>query len=263
MRLDQLLVERGLAHGRGEAQRLIEDGRVRSGEQALTKPGQDVDPQIPLSVEHPKISYASRGGLKLAAALEAFPIDVAGAVALDVGASTGGFTDVLLRSGAARVFAVDVGYGQLAWALRTDPRVVVMDRTNIRRLERLPEQPRLATIDVAFISLDLVLPQVRRLLVSDGQAVCLVKPQFEVGKGHVGKGGVVRDPTAHAAVLDRVLRNAREAGWTVGGLIASPITGPAGNREFLAWLHHDPQLPPVDLSSAIAGVTGVRIAAAP
>lgn len=263
MRLDQLLIERGIARGRGEAQRLIEEGRVRLGETALTRPGQDVNPQILLSVEHPEISYASRGGLKLAAALQAFPIEVTGAIALDVGASTGGFTDVLLRGGAARVYAVDVGYGQLAWTLRTDPRVIVMDRTNIRRLERLPEQPRLATIDVAFISLDLVLPHVQRLLTNDGQAVCLVKPQFEVGKGHVGKGGVVREPAAHAAVLDRVLRNACAAGWMVGGLIASPITGPAGNREFLAWLHHDPQLAPLNLSSAIAGVTGVHIAAAP
>ena len=263
MRLDQLLIERGLARGRGEAQRLIEEGRVRSGEAALVRPGQDVDPQIPLSVDRPEISYASRGGLKLAAALQAFPIGVAGVVALDVGASTGGFTDVLLRSGAARVYAVDVGYGQLAWALRTDPRVVVLDRTNIRGLERLPEQPGLATIDVAFISLDLVLPHVQRLLASDGQAVCLVKPQFEVGKGQVGKGGVVRDPAAHAAVLYRVLRNAGAAGWTVGGLIASPITGPAGNREFLAWMHRDPRLLPLDLTSAIAGVTGVHIASTP
>lgn len=254
IRLDQLLVERGLAAGRGEAQRLIGDGLVRSGDRVLDRPGQAVPPDLPLVVQPLPESYASRGGLKLAAALDRFPVLVAGAVALDTGASTGGFTDVLLRRGAARVYAIDVGYGQLAWTLRTDPRVVVMERTNIRYLRELPEQPALATIDVSFISLDLVLPAVQQLLAPDGQAVCLIKPQFEAGRCYVGKGGVVRDPEAHAMVLRRVLRRARDDGWRVGGLMRSPITGPAGNREFLAWLHRGPAPDDHDLERTVAGV---------
>ncbi|MGH2389651.1 MAG: TlyA family RNA methyltransferase, partial [Chloroflexota bacterium] len=176
-RLDQLLVDRGLAGGRGEAQRLIESGLVRAGGVVLPRPGQAVALDIELVVERPAVAYASRGGLKLAAALDHFPVRVEGVVALDTGASTGGFTDVLLRRGAARVYAIDVGYGQLAWTLRTDPRVVVMERVNIRYLQELPERPALATIDVSFISLDLVLPVVQGLLTPEGQAVCLIKPQ--------------------------------------------------------------------------------------
>ncbi|HWE60788.1 MAG TPA: TlyA family RNA methyltransferase [Chloroflexota bacterium] len=255
IRLDQLLIERGLAAGRGEAQSLILAGLVRAGDQVLSRPGQHLEREIELVVERPAVSYASRGGLKLAAALDRFPVPVAGAVVLDVGASTGGFTDVLLRHDAARVYAVDVGYGQLAWTLRTDPRVIVMDRTNIRHLQQLPDTPSLATIDVSFISLDLVLPAVQRLLAEDGQVVCLIKPQFEVGKGQVGKGGVVRDPAAHAAVLHRVLAHAQEGGWIIRGLIASPITGPAGNREFLAWLQRAGAAEPIDLDRLITGVT--------
>lgn len=255
VRLDQLLIERGIAAGRGEAQELIRTGNVRSAGLALTKPGQAVESDIELVVEKPEVTFASRGGIKLAAALEAFAVPVAGAIALDVGASTGGFTDVLLRHGAARVYAVDVGYGQIAWTLRNDSRVVVMDRTNIRRLEQLPDAPDLATIDVAFISLDLVLPAVQRLLSPHGQVICLVKPQFEVGRGQVGKGGVVRDPHAHASVLRRVLGNAGLHGWVVRGLIASPINGPAGNREFLAWLDRAVSAPPIDLEHEITGVT--------
>ena len=258
VRLDQLLIERGLAAGRGEAQHLIREGRVKLGDRVLSKPGQSLDPASDVSVEHREATYASRGALKLAAALEALPIPVEGRVAMDVGASTGGFTDVLLQAGAARVYAIDVGYGQLAWTLRTDPRVVVLDRTNIRHLERLPESPTLATIDVAFISLDLVLPAVQRLLTEDGQVVCLIKPQFEVGRGQVGKGGVVRDPKAHAGVIARVLAGAQSGGWTVGGLLASPITGPAGNREFLAWLLRSPASPIFDIDNAIAEVTRGR-----
>ncbi len=254
MRLDQLLVARGLAAGRGEAHSLIAGGLVSSEGRVLAKPGLAVPREIALEVERPVLAYASRGGIKLAAALDRFPMPVEGRIALDAGASTGGFTDVLLRRGAARVYAIDVGYGQLAWTLRTDPRVIVMERTNIRYLRELPEQPAVATIDVSFISLDLVLPAVTRLLAPDGQAVCLIKPQFEAGKHAVGKGGVVRDPSAHAMVLHRVLQRAQSDGWIVGGLMASPITGPAGNREFLAWLHHDPAAGSVDLERAIAGV---------
>jgi 23S rRNA (cytidine1920-2'-O)/16S rRNA (cytidine1409-2'-O)-methyltransferase len=238
-RLDQLLVDRGVARGRGEARRLIEDGRVRVDGRQASKPGLAVPSSVAIEVEAPPVHFASRGGFKLAAALTQYSVPVSGLVALDAGASTGGFTDVLLRHGASRVYAVDVGYGQIAWELRCDPRVVVMDRTNIRYLTELPERPHLATIDVAFISLDLVLPPVHRLLQANSQAVCLVKPQFEVGRKLVGKGGVVRSPAAHRDVLQRVLSNAIADGWLVGGVMASPITGPAGNREFLAWLHHE------------------------
>lgn len=233
---------------------MIEGGLVSAGGLLLMRPGQAVAKDLQLVVERPPVTYASRGGLKLAAALDRFPVLVAGVVALDTGASTGGFTDVLLRRGAARVYAIDVGYGQLAWTLRTDPRVVVMERVNIRYLHELPERPALATIDVSFISLDLVLPAIRRLLADDGQAICLIKPQFEAGKSYVGKGGVVRDPEAHAMVLRRVLGRARDDGWRVGGLLRSPITGPAGNREFLAWLHHGPAPDDDDLERSIAGV---------
>jgi 23S rRNA (cytidine1920-2'-O)/16S rRNA (cytidine1409-2'-O)-methyltransferase len=257
-RLDQLLVERGLATGRGQAHQLIVNGHVRSGERVLDRPGLAVVVDLPLQVEQPEIRYVGRGGIKLAAALDRFPVNVAGVTALDTGASTGGFTDVLLRRGASRVYAVDVGYGQLAWELRNDSRVVVMERTNIRYLQELPEQPALATIDVSFISLDLVLPVVQRLLTPQGQAVCLVKPQFEAGKSQVGKGGVVRDPEAHAMVLRRVLRRARDDGWRLGGLMISPITGPAGNREFLAWLHHGPAEDADDLERTIVGVLDGR-----
>jgi 23S rRNA (cytidine1920-2'-O)/16S rRNA (cytidine1409-2'-O)-methyltransferase len=256
LRLDARLIEIGAARGRGEAQRLIGDGRVTVDGKVTLRPGQSVHQSAHIHVDQPPVQFASRGGLKLSAALDQFPIDIGGRVTLDAGASTGGFTDVLLKRGAARVYAVDVGYGQIAWSLRTDPRVVVMDRTNIRYLETLPETPSLATIDVAFISLDLVLPPVRRLLLGNGQAVCLVKPQFEAGKHMVGKGGVVRDPRAHAGVLRRVLANARLEGWRVAGLMTSPITGPAGNREFLAWLNQDPGCMEIDLENAIQRVIG-------
>jgi 23S rRNA (cytidine1920-2'-O)/16S rRNA (cytidine1409-2'-O)-methyltransferase len=238
-RLDLALVERGLATSRTQAQALIMAGRVRSGTLVLSKAGQPVADVQPLEVVQRETPYASRGGQKLEAALERFAVDVTGVVALDVGASTGGFTDVLLRRGARRVYAVDVGYGQLAWVLRQDPRVVVRERTNIRYLERAAlggEPPALATIDVSFISLDKVLPAVHRLLVPDGQAVALIKPQFEAGKGRVGKGGVVRSPEVHREVLARVLDVAAQGGWQPRGVMASPLLGPAGNREFLALL---------------------------
>jgi 23S rRNA (cytidine1920-2'-O)/16S rRNA (cytidine1409-2'-O)-methyltransferase len=257
------LVETGAARGRGEARSLIEAGHVTVDGAVTLKPGQSIARAAVIHVEQPPVQYASRGGFKLVAALDRFPIDVAGRVTLDAGASTGGFTDVLLRRGATRVYAVDVGYGQIAWSLRTDPRVVVMDRTNIRYLTSLPELPSMATIDVAFISLDLVLPPIRRLLTANGQAVCLIKPQFEAGKSLVGKGGVVRDPLTHAGVLRRVLSNARDDGWLLGGLMSSPITGPAGNREFLAWLHQDPRSPTIDLEDEIQRVILVTAPAPP
>jgi 23S rRNA (cytidine1920-2'-O)/16S rRNA (cytidine1409-2'-O)-methyltransferase len=179
--------------------------------------------------------YASRGGLKLAAALDAFTIDTQGCIAADVGASPGGFTDCLLQRGAAKVYAIDVGYGQLAWALRKDPRVVVLDRTNARYLQRLPEPVDLVTVDVSFISLRLVLPAALGWLRSGGQIVALVKPQFEAGRGRLGKGGVVRNPAVHRAVLVEITDWAAGQGLGLQGVIRSPITGPAGNVEFLAW----------------------------
>lgn len=240
-RLDLALVERGLAESRTQAQALIMAHRVRSGTAVLSKAGLAVDDTLPLDVTHPEVSFASRGGTKLDAALERFAVDVRDAVALDVGASTGGFTDVLLRRGARHVYAVDVGYGQLAWTLRQDPRVSVLERTNIRYLESLPaEPPDLATIDVSFISLEKVLPAVARLLAPRGRAVALIKPQFEAGRGQVGKGGVVRSPVIHRAVLARILQIAQGEGWTPCGLMASPLRGPAGNREFLVLLSRRP-----------------------
>ena len=254
-RLDVLVVEQGLAENRTRAQALIMAGRVRVGDRVLTKPGDAVDERTALSVDAPETSYVSRGGEKLAHALDRFGLDVAGMVALDVGASTGGFTDVLLRRGARRVYAVDVGYGDLAWTLREDPRVVVMERTNIRYLQSLPEQPDLATIDVSFISLEKVLPVVWRLLAGDpahgeGLVVALIKPQFEAGRGAVGKGGVVRDPGTHRAVLERVLAFAAAGGWRLRGLVASPVLGRSGNREFLALWSEAPATP-VDIAAAI------------
>jgi 23S rRNA (cytidine1920-2'-O)/16S rRNA (cytidine1409-2'-O)-methyltransferase len=242
IRIDQLLVERGLAETRNKAQALIQAGEVRVNGVQRSKPGEQVLQSAELSLVG-RLPYASRGGYKLAHALDVFALSPAGCVALDVGASTGGFTDVLLQRGAARVYAVDVGYGLLDWRLRQDPRVIPVERTNIRYLESLPSsgdqlapQADCATIDVAFISLRLVLPAVQRLLTPHAWIVALIKPQFEAGAEQVGKGGVVRDPAVHAAVLAEVLQFAAASGLTTHGLTRSPITGPAGNVEFLAWL---------------------------
>ncbi len=232
-RLDLLLVERGLADSRQQAQRLIMAGDVAVDEQVVDKPGMRVPAAARLTVAG-GLPYVSRGGLKLAAALDAFGLEVSGWIAADVGASTGGFTDCLLQHGAARVYAIDVGYGQLAWKLQQDPRVVVMDRTNARYLERLPEEVDLATVDVSFISLKLILPAVTGWLRPGGRIVALIKPQFEAGRRQVGKGGVVRDPAIHRAVLEDLTAWAQTQGLTLLGLIRSPITGPAGNAEFLA-----------------------------
>ncbi|CAK6700568.1 TlyA family RNA methyltransferase [Synechococcus sp. BA-124 BA4] len=245
-RLDQHLVALGLAASRQQAQQLIRAGRVRSGDRVLDKPGQEVAPDLRPEVEHPP-RFVSRGGEKLVAALEAFPLQVPGRVCLDGGISTGGFSDCLLQHGAERVYGIDVGYGQTAWSLRTDPRVVLRERTNLRRLT--PEQlygaedpwPDLAVADVSFISLALVLPALRALLQPGwAEAVLLVKPQFEVGRERVGKGGVVRDPVAHAEAITAVIVAAAPLGLWAWGLIASPLTGPAGNHEYLLWLRSDP-----------------------
>jgi 23S rRNA (cytidine1920-2'-O)/16S rRNA (cytidine1409-2'-O)-methyltransferase len=233
-RLDVLLVMRGLAESRNAAQKLILAGEVFIGENRADKPGMSVpiDARVHLRRGLP---HVSRGGLKLEAALDAFALDVTDLTCADVGASTGGFTDCLLQRGAARVYAIDVGYGQLAWKLRRDPRVVVMERTNARYLESLPEPIDLATVDASFISLTLILPKVYGWLKPDGQVVTLVKPQFEAGRDQVNKGGVVRDPAVHMGVLRRVLTWANAQGLTPLGAIRSPMTGPAGNVEFLAY----------------------------
>jgi len=248
-RLDVLLVERGLAESRNKAQRLIMAGKVRSGDRVLDKPGLQVPTTIELTLQE-KPPFVSRGGLKLQAALSVFDVPLEGAVAADVGASTGGFTDCLLQNGVARVYAVDVGHGQLAWALRNDPRVVVMERTNARYLTALPEAVDLATIDVSFISLRLVLPAVINWLKPTGRIIPLIKPQFEVERRQVSKGGVVRDKAARRQALRSVLRWATGHGLYLQGLVRSPITGPAGNVEFLAYLTTEPG-PAQDLEKAI------------
>jgi len=241
-RLDLELVARGLAVSRQQAQQLIRSGRVRSGTTVLDKPGSDVKGDLPLEVEQPP-RFVSRGGEKLVAALDAFPVKVAGRVCLDGGISTGGFSDCLLQRGAARVYGIDVGYGQTAWSLRTDPRLVLRERTNLRHLTPTdlygPDDswPDLAVADVSFISLTRVLPALRALLTGEApEAVLLVKPQFEVGRARVGKGGVVRDPAAHREAIETVIAAASAQGWRPAGLVASPITGPAGNHEYLLWL---------------------------
>jgi 23S rRNA (cytidine1920-2'-O)/16S rRNA (cytidine1409-2'-O)-methyltransferase len=237
VRLDRLLVERGLAPSRERAQRLIMAGDVLVDERRVTKAGSEVADDAPVRLRAPASPYVSRGGEKLAGALDAFGLDVAGRVVLDVGASTGGFTDVCLRRGAARVIAVDVGYGQLAWSLRQDPRVTVLDRTNARTLAAatLPATPDLVVVDVSFISLTLVLPALAALAAPGGELVLLVKPQFEVGKGEVGKGGVVRDAGLRAAAVARVRAAAQALGLGVRGEAESVLAGPKGNREvFLA-----------------------------
>ena len=235
-RLDQLLVERGLADSRAKAQALVLAGVVFSGERRLDKPGQGVPMEIPLEVREPAVPYVSRGGVKLAHALDHFGVDPKGLVALDVGASTGGFTDVLVQRGAARVYAVDVGHGQLDWTLRNNPKVVALERLNARDLTRaqVPEPVDLITCDASFISLKVVLPAALRLVAPTAWLIALIKPQFEVGKGRVGKGGVVRDPALHQEVCAGIACwLEEEQGWLVQGITPSPITGPKGNREFL------------------------------
>jgi 23S rRNA (cytidine1920-2'-O)/16S rRNA (cytidine1409-2'-O)-methyltransferase len=237
-RVDLLLVERGLSASRAEAQRLLLAGKVFLAGQRVDKPGTLVPAEAPLEVSGPAHPFVSRGGVKLRHALEALQVDPRDRVCLDVGASTGGFTDCLLQAGARLVVAVDVGYGQLDMRLRQDPRVHVLERTNIRSVEpsQLPAAPDLASIDVSFISLRLVLPPVLRLLAQPFDIVALVKPQFEVGKGQVGKRGVVRDPALHRDVLERVAACATALGCRVAGVAASPLLGPMGNREFLIHL---------------------------
>ena len=252
-RLDTLIVERGLAESRARAQALVMAGEVLVDGRRADKPGMAVpeDSQIEVKAELP---YVSRGGLKLAHAIDAFDLGprIAGKVALDIGASTGGFTDALLQSGAARVYAVDVGTNQLAWKLRQDPRVVAMEQTNIRYLQALPELADLATADVSYIGLELVTPAAARLTTPEAFMVLLVKPQFEAGREQVGKGGVVRDPQVHRDVIRRLAAAWREQGLHFSGLARSPIEGPAGNVEYLAHVKKRPPAHPFDLEEAIS-----------
>jgi 23S rRNA (cytidine1920-2'-O)/16S rRNA (cytidine1409-2'-O)-methyltransferase len=234
-RLDKLLVDRGLVATRAKARGMIMAGEVTVNGQRVDKAGTPIplDATIELAETMP---YVGRGGYKLAAALDAFGVDPAGRVCADVGACTGGFTDVLLQRGAARVYALDVGQGQLDWKLRQDERVTVMERTNARYVESLAEPVSLVVIDVSFISLRLILPAVARWLSPGGEVVALVKPQFEAGPEQVGKGGIVRDTAVHRDVLAEVLGWAAAEGWAAAGLLRSPIQGAEGNVEFLAWL---------------------------
>jgi 23S rRNA (cytidine1920-2'-O)/16S rRNA (cytidine1409-2'-O)-methyltransferase len=237
-RADQLLVEQGLAESRAKAQALILAGQVFSDGRRIDKPGTALPPDIPLTLAGRDHPWVSRGGLKLVHALDHFAIDVTGLVALDIGASTGGFTDVLLARGAAQVHAVDVGHGQLAWKLRQNPRVVVHDGVNARYLSRaeIPGPIDIVTCDASFIGLATVLPAPLALSAERAALVSLVKPQFEAGLKQVGKGGVVRDPAVHQAVCQRVAAWIEaQVGWRVIGIVESPITGPAGNREFLIY----------------------------
>lgn len=237
-RLDVLLHERGLSESRQRAQADIMGGWVYVDGQQVLKAGTAVSEEAVIEVRGQAIPYVSRGGLKLAKAMEVFGLDLTGMICADIGASTGGFSDCMLQHGAAKVYAVDTGYGKLAWKLRTDPRVVPLERTNARYLthEQIPEELDLASVDVSFISLRLILPALRGILTPEGQVVCLVKPQFEAGREKVGKKGVVRDPKVHLEVLEDFLRNAHEADFTVKDMTFSPIRGPEGNIEYLGHL---------------------------
>lgn len=237
-RLDKLIVERGLAPSRERARALVMAGMVVVDEHLAEKPGTSIAVTATIRLKGEVHPYVSRGGLKLEKALEEFKIDVAGMAVMDVGASTGGFTDCVLQRGARRVLAVDVGYGQLAWKLRQDPRVANLEKTNIRYLtaDALPEVPDMAVVDASFISLGKVLPAVVALVADGGVIVALIKPQFEVGRGEVGKGGVVRDSEQHRKVVESIHVLADELGLDARGVTESPIQGPKGNREFLIFL---------------------------
>ncbi len=237
-RLDQLVYELGFTESRERAKTTIMSGSVFVNGQRVDKPGTAVDPEAKIELRGETLPFVSRGGFKLDKALKVFPVDPAGKICLDCGASTGGFTDVLLQHGAKKVYAVDVGYGQLAWKLRTDERVVNLERTNLRYVtsEQIPEPVELAVMDVSFISIRLVIPAVKALLCPGADFICLIKPQFEAGREEVGKKGVVRDSAVHERVIREILDFAPEAGLAVEGLDYSPIKGPEGNIEYLCYL---------------------------
>lgn len=256
VRLDQLLVDLGLAQSRERAKITIMEGNVFVDGQRVDKAGTAVDPEKKIEVRGEQLPYVSRGGLKLEKALKVFPVDPAGLTCIDCGASTGGFTDVLLQNGAKKVYAVDVGYGQLAWKLRSDERVVNLERTNVRYItsEQIPETIDLGVMDLAFISIKLVIPAVRELLKEDGDILCLIKPQFEAGREKVGKKGVVRDAKVHLEVLESFMDFVPRSGFTLMGLSFSPIRGPEGNIEYLGWLkkgqHNAPVIDPAPIVAA-------------
>ena len=253
-RLDVLLTELGYAETRTKAQAIIMSGEVYVDGQKADKPGVSYEETVSIEVRGHACPYVSRGGLKLEKALRDFDVDPTGFVCSDSGASTGGFTDCLLQKGAKKVFAIDVGYGQLAWQIRNDPRVVCMERTNIRYVkpEDLGEPLDLSVVDVSFISLRIVLPAIQALLKPTGQVVCLIKPQFEAGKDAVGKKGVVRDPATHRQVLEGFLELAKQLGFTLLGLTYSPVKGPEGNIEFLSHLTMVPgENVPVDVAKLV------------
>lgn len=242
-RIDVLLVEKGLETSRERAKALVMAGLVFAGGIKIDKPGDEVDPASEILVKGQSIPYVSRGGLKLAKAIKSFEISLTGKTCMDVGASTGGFTDCMLQNEAKKVYAVDVGYGQLAWKLRTDPRVVSLERTNIRYLtaEQVPEPVDFFSVDISFISLTLALPAIKNILSQDAQGVCLIKPQFEAGREKVGKKGVVRDRSVHCEVIEKIVLFAREQGFSVCGLDFSPVKGPEGNIEYLIYLKNSCQ----------------------
>jgi 23S rRNA (cytidine1920-2'-O)/16S rRNA (cytidine1409-2'-O)-methyltransferase len=260
-----LLVERGLCESRQQAQRLIRAGEVRVNQELVDKPGTPIDVSAAIAVQQ-KSPYVSRGGEKLAQALKVFPVEVRDRTCLDGGISTGGFTDCLLQAGAKRVYGIDVGYGQVAWKLRQDPRVILRERTNLRHLT--PEdlykdldmethpRPDLGVADVSFISLTKILPALWQLLEPPREVILLVKPQFEVGRDRVGKKGVVRDPNIQAAAIDQVWQAAKQMGWQYQGLTHSPVPGPAGNIEYLLWL----SVPPASSSPVTSDASNPELA---
>ena len=254
VRLDQLVFERGFTESRERAKTTVMSGLVYVNGQKADKPGMPVDPEAKLEVRGDALPFVSRGGYKLDKALKVFPVDPAGKVCIDCGASTGGFTDVLLQHGAAKVYSVDVGYGQLAWKLRSDERVVNLERTNLRYItrEQIPEELDLAVMDVSFISIRLVLPAVKELLKPGADYICLIKPQFEAGREEVGKKGVVRDPAVHEEVVSGILEFAPAIGFSVMGLDYSPIRGPEGNIEYICWLKNGKfDAEPVDTAAVV------------
>ena len=257
-RLDVLLFEKGMVPSRERAKAIIMSGIVYVNNQKADKAGMSIPEDAEIEIRGKTNSFVSRGGLKIEKALTYFQIDPKDLCAMDIGASTGGFTDCLLTRGARKVYSIDVGYGQLAWKLRQDPRVVCMERTNIRKVtpDMLDDVPEFAVIDVSFISLKLVLPVVAQLLNEHGRIACLIKPQFEAGKGTVGKKGVVREPEIHLDVLNAFIENAHEAGFHVYNLTFSPIKGPEGNIEFLGYIGKDGEDADIDTAALVAEAHG-------
>lgn len=254
-RLDVLLVEKGLAPSREKAKAYIMEGKVFVENQREDKPGTNFDENSKIELHGKKLAYVSRGGLKLEKALKTFPVKLDGAVCMDIGASTGGFTDCMLQNGASKVFSVDVGYGQFDWSLRQDPRVVLMEKTNVRylKLEDIGEQLDFASCDVSFISLSKILPAIFPILTDDGTMVCLIKPQFEAGRENVGKRGVVKNPKVHRDVIAEVFGFTEALGFAVKGLTFSPIKGPNGNIEYLMYIEKNGgESDAIDIAAVVA-----------